>query len=179
VVPKVRLGASGSRRAATDRRRDQHDPWRTVTDCRIARALTPSFTCRFPTILPDLLPFDVQAGGGALDLTRKRSQVQTLSRPPHNTPAQSVVGASSAALLSFPDAPGATLGSRPDRRGTAPPGSLAPAGRCRRARPGGRGAPRRPPDRGGRSLHYQHRRNLRHPEQSDRTVKVRARSKRR
>jgi hypothetical protein len=55
VVPKVRLGASGSRRAATDRRRDRHDPCRTVADHRRARALTPSFTCRFPTILPDLL----------------------------------------------------------------------------------------------------------------------------
>ena len=54
VVPKVRLGASGSRRAATDRRRDRHDAWRTVVDRRTARALTPSFTCRFPTILPDL-----------------------------------------------------------------------------------------------------------------------------
>ena len=52
VVPKVRVAASGSRRAATDRRRDRHDPWRTVADRRIARALTPSFTCGFPTILP-------------------------------------------------------------------------------------------------------------------------------
>jgi hypothetical protein len=51
-VPKVRVGASGSRRAATDRRRDQHDPWRTVADRRMARAMTPSFTCGFLMILP-------------------------------------------------------------------------------------------------------------------------------
>jgi hypothetical protein len=83
VVPKVRVRASGSRWAATDRRRDLHDPWRTVADRRKARALTPSFACRFPMILPDLYRFDVQPGRGSWDLTRKRSQVQTLSRPPY------------------------------------------------------------------------------------------------
>jgi hypothetical protein len=73
----------GSRRAATDRRRDQHDRWRTVADRRMARALIPSFTCRFLTILPGLYPFDVQAGRGSLDLTRKGPEVQLLPRPPH------------------------------------------------------------------------------------------------
>jgi hypothetical protein len=52
--PSGGLGASGSRRAATDRRRDQHDPWRTVADRRSGRALTPALTCGFPSILPGL-----------------------------------------------------------------------------------------------------------------------------
>jgi Single-strand binding protein family len=51
-------------------------------------------------------------------LTRKRSQVQTLSRPPSIDAGQSVVGVPSAALLSFPEAPGATLRPRPGRRGS-------------------------------------------------------------
>ena len=36
------------------RRRDQHDPSRTVADRRIARALTRPLTCGFSTILPSL-----------------------------------------------------------------------------------------------------------------------------
>jgi hypothetical protein len=54
VVPKVRLDAQGSRRAATDRRRDRHDRWRSVVDRRRARSLTPALNCGFPMILPDL-----------------------------------------------------------------------------------------------------------------------------
>jgi hypothetical protein len=73
----------GSRRVATDRRRDQHAPCRTLVESRITRALTPAPTCSFAIILPDLSPSDLQPGGRSLDLTRKRSQVQTLSRPPH------------------------------------------------------------------------------------------------
>jgi hypothetical protein len=54
VVPKARLGAQGSRRAAIDRRRDRHDRRRSVVDRRRARALTPALNCGFPMILPDL-----------------------------------------------------------------------------------------------------------------------------
>jgi hypothetical protein len=73
----------GSRRAATDRRRDPHDHWRTVADRRMGRGPTPAFTCGFLMILPVLYPSDVQAGIGSLDLTWKRSEVQSFSRPPH------------------------------------------------------------------------------------------------
>jgi len=79
------LAALGSRRAATDRCGSQHYRWRIVTDRRRARTVIPALACGFPMILPDLYPSDVQAGGGSLDLTRKRSQVQTLSRPPGTT----------------------------------------------------------------------------------------------
>jgi len=74
--------APGSRRAATDRCTDQHDRWRTVTDRWSGRALTPALTSRFLMILPDLYPSDGQAGAGSLDLTRKRTEVQTLPRLP-------------------------------------------------------------------------------------------------
>jgi hypothetical protein len=47
------LLASGSRWAATDRRRKQHDRWKSVTDCRITRALAPALTCGFLTIIHD------------------------------------------------------------------------------------------------------------------------------
>jgi hypothetical protein len=80
VVPKVRLGALDSRRAATDRRRDQHDPSRTMVDRWSGRALTPAFSCGTPPSFPISNPSAVQAGRGSLDLTRKRSQVQTQGR---------------------------------------------------------------------------------------------------
>jgi hypothetical protein len=55
VTDSAKLGmTSGSRWAATDCRRDQHDHWRTVTDRRMARALICALTCGFPTILPNL-----------------------------------------------------------------------------------------------------------------------------
>jgi hypothetical protein len=53
-VPKVRVAASGSRRAATDRRRNQHDPWGTVADRWSGRALTSGSTCGSSSILPKL-----------------------------------------------------------------------------------------------------------------------------
>jgi hypothetical protein len=53
VVPEVGLGESGSRWAATDRRRKQHDRWKSVTDRRITRALAPALTCGFLTIIHD------------------------------------------------------------------------------------------------------------------------------
>ena len=52
VVPKVRRW--GSRRAAADRREDQHNRWRIVVDRRSGRALAPALTCGFPIILADL-----------------------------------------------------------------------------------------------------------------------------
>jgi hypothetical protein len=73
----------GQQRAATGHRRDQHEPWRTVTDRRIARALTPSFACGFVMILAGLYPSDVQARRGSLDLTRKGTEVQLLPRLPY------------------------------------------------------------------------------------------------
>jgi hypothetical protein len=45
---------SGSRQAATDRRSDQHDRWRILTDRRSAGAMAPALTCGFLMILPDL-----------------------------------------------------------------------------------------------------------------------------
>jgi hypothetical protein len=54
VVPKVSLGAPGSRWAATDRCTDHHDPYRSVTDRGSRRAVAPLFTCRFPMILTGL-----------------------------------------------------------------------------------------------------------------------------
>jgi hypothetical protein len=44
------LGASGQQTGSTDRRRDQHDHWRTVADRRRAWALTPWLTCGLPMI---------------------------------------------------------------------------------------------------------------------------------
>ena len=52
-IPEVSLGASGSRWAATDRRRKQHDRWKSVTDRRITQALAPALTCGFLTIIHD------------------------------------------------------------------------------------------------------------------------------
>jgi hypothetical protein len=78
------------------------------------------------------------------DLARRKSGVQIPSPPPPQPAGQSVAGHTSAALSSFPGPPGATLGPRPAclcSRTTVPSG---PAGRCRRARPGGHGAPHRP-----------------------------------
>jgi len=45
--------ASGSRWAATDRRRKHHDRWKSVTDRRITQALAPALTCGFLTIIHD------------------------------------------------------------------------------------------------------------------------------
>jgi hypothetical protein len=45
--------ASGSRWAATDRRRKQHDRWKSVTDRWITRALAAALTCGFLTIIHD------------------------------------------------------------------------------------------------------------------------------
>src|SRR4029453_9103856 len=45
--------ASGSRWAATDRRRKQHDRWKSVTDRRITQALPPALTFGFLTIIHD------------------------------------------------------------------------------------------------------------------------------
>jgi hypothetical protein len=72
----------GSRRAATDCRSDQDDRSRIVADRRSRGALTPMLTCGFLSNLPDLYPSDVQAGKGAWDLTRKRTEVPTLPAPP-------------------------------------------------------------------------------------------------
>jgi hypothetical protein len=44
------LGRCGSRRAATDRRRNRCDRWRSVTDCRSVHALPLVLSCGFPTI---------------------------------------------------------------------------------------------------------------------------------
>jgi hypothetical protein len=48
-----RRGPSGSRWAATDRRRKQHDRWKSVTDRRITQALAPALTFGFLTIIHD------------------------------------------------------------------------------------------------------------------------------
>jgi hypothetical protein len=48
------MARRGSRRAANDRRRNQHDRWRIVADNLGAQALTPGLTWGFPTILHDL-----------------------------------------------------------------------------------------------------------------------------
>jgi hypothetical protein len=45
-------------------------------------AQTPQLTCGFPSILPVRNPRDVQPSEGSLDLTRKRTEVQLLPRPP-------------------------------------------------------------------------------------------------
>ena len=45
------LGRCGSRRAATDRRRNRCDRWRSVTDCRSVHALPLVLSWGFPTIL--------------------------------------------------------------------------------------------------------------------------------
>jgi hypothetical protein len=44
------LRRCGSRRAATDRRRNRCDRWRSVTDCRDLHALPLVLSCGFPTI---------------------------------------------------------------------------------------------------------------------------------
>ena len=77
------MATLGSRRAATDRYGNQHDRWRIVADRRRARTVTPALACGFPMILPGLSPSDVQGGSGSWDLTRKRTEVQLLPRPPH------------------------------------------------------------------------------------------------
>jgi hypothetical protein len=84
----------------------------------------------------------------ALTPTRSHGGSQGFKSPhlhPHNIAGQSVAEPPSAALLSSPSPPWATMGPRPPgprRRTTVPSGS---AGWCRTARPDGRGAPRRPP----------------------------------
>jgi hypothetical protein len=45
--------AAGSRWAATDRRRNQHDRWKSVPDRRITQALAPALTFGFLTIIYD------------------------------------------------------------------------------------------------------------------------------
>jgi hypothetical protein len=45
--------ASGSRPAATQRRRKQRDRWKSVTDRRITWALAPALTYGFLTIIHD------------------------------------------------------------------------------------------------------------------------------
>jgi hypothetical protein len=70
--PNVRLGASGSRRAATDRRRDQHDRCRTV---QLIGALG---RCHLGYLEPSddpsrSLTIRFHAGRGSWDLTWKRS----------------------------------------------------------------------------------------------------------
>jgi hypothetical protein len=77
--------AAGSRWAATDRRRDHRNPYRSMTDRRTGQAVAASFICGSSMILTSLQPSEVHPGSGSLDLTRKRSQVQTLSRPPGTT----------------------------------------------------------------------------------------------
>src|SRR5215211_1551255 len=116
VVPKV----SGRRRQAADGQQPvsvttgecARKPWRIMTaDLWHRWPLTWRSSHAF-TILntTQLLARRLRA-----DLARRKPEVQTPSPPPHNPVGQSVVGASSAALLSSPEAPGATLGPRPGR----------------------------------------------------------------
>jgi hypothetical protein len=56
---------------------------RYISEIGQARAVIPALACGFLMILPGLYPFGVQAGRGSLDLTRKRTEVQLLPRPPH------------------------------------------------------------------------------------------------
>ena len=112
-----RSAPSGSRRAATGVRNNRRVCSETVEDhdrrfwygwpltWRSSHAFTVLNTTQFHVRRP------------CADLARRKPGVQIPSPPPHNPAGQSVVGASSAALLSSPEAPGATLGPRPGRRG--------------------------------------------------------------
>ena len=73
----VRHQAGVGRRAAIRPRRDQHDRWRIMTDRRSAQGSPAPFSFSFTVYCPS----NVHAGSGALDLTRKRTEVQLLPHP--------------------------------------------------------------------------------------------------
>jgi hypothetical protein len=107
-----RSAPSGSRRAATGVRNNRRVCSETVEDHERRfwhrRPLTWRSSHAF-TVL-NTTQFHVRRLGA--DLARRKPGVQIPSPPPHIVAGQSVVGPTSAALLSSPEAPGATLGPR-------------------------------------------------------------------
>ena len=113
-----RSAPSGSRRAATGVRNNRRVCSETMEDHDRRFGHRRPLTWRSSHALTVLNTTKFHAGRPGADLARRKPGVQIPSPPPHNPAAQSVVGASSAALLSFLGPPGATLGPRPARRGS-------------------------------------------------------------
>jgi hypothetical protein len=75
--------SSGSRWAATARRRSRNRRGRTMMNHEPARASTAASTCAFPTILQRLPTLELHQRNSSRDLIRKRSEVQVLAGPLH------------------------------------------------------------------------------------------------
>jgi hypothetical protein len=139
-----RSAPSGSRRAATGVRNNRRVCSETMEDHDRRFWYRWPLTWRFShafTVL-NTTQFHVRRLG--TDLARRKPGVQIPSPPPHNPAAQSVVGASSAALSSFPGSPGPHWGHARTVEAAGPRCHPVSAGRCRRARPSGRAARCRP-----------------------------------
>jgi hypothetical protein len=81
--PAVGGTLPGSKRAADGRHKDRQNQCRSGADRESPAMLVAGVTCRFPTILNGSLTVRRTGRVLALDLTRKRTEVQLLPRPLH------------------------------------------------------------------------------------------------